>query len=246
MVVVTQVFAVMQTLFATRRTCVGATVAASAVAVTYLGTVSVLRRRNVLTSNDARKALHVGIGTLFCLCWRLFPSRRNARVYASAIPGTFTALTLATGLGMRLPSDSFLLHAMTRKHMRSELLHGPLIYGIAHVAASLCFWRASPHGIVGIACLCAGDGFADVVGRRVGHRKLPWNRDKSVAGTTAFVVMATAFGAALLTWHAHAIPLGRLAAISTATAIVETIPQLGEWDNAAVASTAMLLSKAFI
>ena len=31
--------------------------------------------------------------------------------------------------------------------------------------------------------LCGGDGIADIVGRRVKSSKLPWSREKSVAGS---------------------------------------------------------------
>lgn len=31
--------------------------------------------------------------------------------------------------------------------------------------------------------MCGGDGIADVVGRRIASPKLPWSREKSIAGT---------------------------------------------------------------
>lgn len=41
------------------------------------------------------------------------------------------------------------------------------------------------------ATLSFGDGFATLVGRFFGKRSLPWNRDKTLAGITAFMVMGT-------------------------------------------------------
>ena len=38
---------------------------------------------------------------------------------------------------------------------RTELLKGPLTYGIVHVVATLLFWRSSPVGCTTIATLCA-------------------------------------------------------------------------------------------
>ncbi len=32
----------------------------------------------------------------------------------------------------------------------------------------MAYWRSSPSGVAAIAVLCAGDGLADIVGRRLG------------------------------------------------------------------------------
>ncbi|KAI3760685.1 hypothetical protein L1987_51083 [Smallanthus sonchifolius] len=47
--------------------------------------------------------------------------------------------------------------------------------------------------LAGICNLCVGDGIADIIGRRFGKKKIPYNKDKSFAGsiamgTTGFVV----------------------------------------------------------
>jgi dolichol kinase len=49
------------------------------------------------------------------------------------------------------------------------------------------------------ATLSFGDGFATLVGRFMGKRPLPWNREKTVAGTTAFFIMGT-IGATFFFW----------------------------------------------
>jgi len=41
------------------------------------------------------------------------------------------------------------------------------------------------------AALSIGDGFATLFGEAFGTKKLPWNKDKSYAGSLAFVVFAT-------------------------------------------------------
>ena len=51
---------------------------------------------------------------------------------------------------------------------RRELLTGPALYGLTHVLATLVFWRGSPAGAAGLAVLCAGDGLAEVIGKRFG------------------------------------------------------------------------------
>lgn len=76
--------------------------------------------------------------------------------------------------------------------------------------ATAIYWRTSPAAIAAICNLCAGDGtiisndshqfkglsffmerinffigIADIAGRRFGSWKLPYNRNKSIVGTTA-------------------------------------------------------------
>lgn len=96
-------------------------------------------------------------------------------------------------------------HAPQRSGRREELLHGPLWYAVAHVAATLLFWRHSPAGVVALSVLCGGDGLAEVVGAGLAGgsgsnsaggkargavfsqcgARLPHNPDKSWAGSLA-------------------------------------------------------------
>ena len=63
---------------------------------------------------------------------------------------------------------------------------GPLYYVIVLVAATALYWRGSPVGLVAASLMCGGDGLADIVGRRLGRgHRLPWNADKSWAGSAA-------------------------------------------------------------
>ena len=58
-----------------------------------------------------------------------------------------------------------------------------------------------PHAMVALSSLCAGDGLAEVVGRRIGKHKLPWNKGKSWEGSAACVTGAYAASNALLHWN---------------------------------------------
>ena len=53
------------------------------------------------------------------------------------------------------------------------------MYGAVISAITATYWRESPVGVAAIAVLCAGDGFADIIGRRYGeHNKLPHSPSK--------------------------------------------------------------------
>ena len=68
---------------------------------------------------------------------------------------------------------------LQRSGSRQELLRGPFMYGAVISALTALYWRDSPVGVTAIAVLCAGDGFADIIGRRYGgSNKLPHSPDK--------------------------------------------------------------------
>ena len=62
------------------------------------------------------------------------------------------------------------------------------------IAITLIYWKDSFIGIPALMMLCGGDGIADIVGRRIKSPKLPWSREKSVAGSLSVFA-----GGALLT-----------------------------------------------
>lgn len=98
--------------------------------------------------------------------------------------------------------------------------------------------------------MCGGDGLADVVGRRWGSgNKIPYNPDKSVAGSAALVGGGTVFSAALLAYLQALgyinLDLGAcvpaLAAVGVGAAVVESVPWKVD-DNVTVPGVAWLLA----
>ena len=69
--------------------------------------------------------------------------------------------------------------------VRQELLRGPLFYVLIMTAVTAVFWRESPVGMMVLSLMCGGDGLADIVGRKFGAAKLPFNKSKSWAGSLA-------------------------------------------------------------
>ncbi|KAK9822712.1 hypothetical protein WJX81_006334 [Elliptochloris bilobata] len=138
----------------------------------------------------SRKLLHTGCGLLYLLCWPLYDLRWPwSPVLCASAPALATLHFLLVGLGLQ--SDPELVKSFTRRGERSELLLGPAPYGCIHVAATLAYWQGAPAGVLVIAVLCAGDGLADILGRRMGQsNKWAHNRDKSRAGTLAFFIGA--------------------------------------------------------
>ena len=144
--------------------------------------------RGWIESHLSRKLIHILTGPLFVLCWLLFPSPDlwYYRWLAALVPLLFTVQFALIGLG--IVKDEASVKAMSRHGDRREILRGPLYYGIIFVAMTLVFWKDSPIGMVAVMLMCGGDGLADILGRGLRSPKLPWNKEKSVAGSLGMLL----------------------------------------------------------
>ncbi|CAL5388474.1 unnamed protein product [Camellia sinensis] len=179
-----------------------------------------------------RKLVHVSVGLVFMLCC----SGHQGAVIASLIPGLNIIKMLLIGLGIW--KDEATVKSMSRFGDYRELLKGPLYYAATITLSCAIYWRSSPIAIAAICNLCAGDGIADIVGRRFGIQKIPYNRNKTIAGSLA---MATAgfiasigfmhyfslFGYVQESWE---MCLGFLV-VSLAATLVESHPKSTELDD---------------
>lgn len=230
-----------------------ATVVAFALALAWLRFMDGLAHRRLLSPDLSRKLIHIGTGPLFVLTWVLFSGEPQARWLAALVPFAITMQFLLVGL--EIIRDPAAVRAMSRTGNPREILRGPLYYGIVFVAMTLIFWRQSPVGIMALMLMCGGDGLADVIGRRWGKARLPWNRNKSWAGSAAMLVGSFVFGLVFvvlynsLGYFTPALELGNTAAalgiISLVATLVEMLP-LTDVDNitttfAAVATAWLLI-----
>ena len=232
------------------------------VALGFVAVVCALSAGGRLAGYASRKLLHIGIGPLFVLCWRLFPTTVTAgdaagvlcrpRCVAALLPAAITLVFAVVGAAV-LPSDLGLVRVMSRSGTdASEILRGPLIYGVAHVVLTLACWTDGPAAVLAVATLCGGDGFAEVCGRRWGRATgaVPWaaRRRKTVAGSLGFVAAAFVLANALLAalapapWTGAAPDQLRLLAVCVAAAAVETIP-VHDIDNALVPLVTVVLAR---
>jgi uncharacterized protein (TIGR00297 family) len=208
-------------------------------------------------SEHARQWTHIGSG-LFALLLRWLTGGQAAALAATAL--VFNVLLLPRIGGTRLyrPVD----------HARGFPL-GILLYPLSVLLLTLAF--PSRLDIVAAAwgILAFGDGFATLVGRFVTtinaepaehadqnlsahsassafyRRRLPWNPDKTIAGTVAFIVFGGIAGVALAWWvRPAASPMAAIVwtvaaplAATALTALVETLPVRLD-DNLSVPATA--------
>lgn len=189
-----------------------------------------LTRRNILNQGLSRKLVHILSGLLFLVSWPIFSNSPKARYFAAFVPLVNCLRLLVNGFS--LTSDEGLIKSVTREGDPLELLRGPLYYVMILMLCALVFWRESPVGVVSLAMMCGGDGIADIIGRRYGHTKIPYNEKKSWAGSISmfgfgFLVSIgmlyyySVLGHVQLDWEST---VPRVAFISFVATMVESLP----------------------
>jgi phytol kinase len=201
-----------------------------AIAFLFLRSMDFIAHRGWMESKLSRKIIHIGTGPLYVLCWLLFQDTPDARWLAALVPFAITVQFALIGLGVL--KDEASVKAMSRTGDRREILRGPLFYGIMFVILTLIYWKDSPIGMIALMMMCGGDGIADIVGRRIPSPKLPWSREKSVAGSIAVFAGGWVLSAIILfiyvTAHVFAGPftayLLPITIIALGGALVESLP----------------------
>ncbi|KAK9827459.1 hypothetical protein WJX74_003520 [Apatococcus lobatus] len=166
-------------------------------AVVWVKIFEKLAQNGFLDQKLSRKLVHISSGPLFILTWPLFSADPAARLYATLIPILNALRLLLVGSGA--VRDPGTVKSVSREGDRQELLRGPLYYCLVLIAGTVLYWRESPIGILALALMCGGDGLADIVGRRFGSARLPFNPDKSWAGSLAMLLGGTGCAYALIT-----------------------------------------------
>ncbi|KAI5058439.1 hypothetical protein GOP47_0026609 [Adiantum capillus-veneris] len=144
-----------------------------------------LARRNVFPMIVSRKLVHISVGLIFMLFWPLFSDSGSAR-YIAAFSVAINALRMLA-IGFGIIEDATVVKAMSRGGDYRELRKGPFYYALSITFATTYLWRGSPLAPIIVANLCAGDGFADLIGRKFGKAKLPYNSKKSYVGSFAML-----------------------------------------------------------
>jgi phytol kinase len=201
-----------------------------AISLVWLRVMDFAAHRGWIDSHLSRKIIHITTGPVFVLCWLMFNDEPEARWLAAAIPFLITVQFALIGLGVI--KDEASVQAMSRSGDRREILRGPLLYGIVFVAMTLIFWKNSPIGMTALMLMCGGDGIADIVGRRIASPKLPWSREKSVAGSVSVLIGGFVLAMFILWVYvaAHVLPgplsgyLLPVAILSLTAAAVESLP----------------------
>lgn len=171
-------------------------------------------------SETPRQIVHIVMGG-FALLLRVMTWWQAAILAMLAVLLNLFLLPRLGGLALYRPAD------ITRGYPL-----GAVLYALAVVLLILAFPHRPDIAAAAWGVMAFGDGSATLVGHWVGGRRIPWNPEKTVAGTVAFVVIGS-FGGIFLAWWVRpaVVPMPplmfALAAPIVATlaaALVETIP----------------------
>lgn len=220
-------------------------------ALTWLRLNDFAAHKGWISGRLSRKIIHIGTGPIFVACWLLFQNSTAARYLAALIPLAITLQFFLLGKG--IIRDPSAVEAMSRTGDAREILRGPLYYGIVFVIITALYWYDSPAGMVALMLMCGGDGLADIVGRRYGRARLPWNQEKSWLGSLGMFFGGYFFSVAILALYVAAgifpapvsgyfLPLIWIALAGT---LVESLP-FKDVDNITVTLTALLVGRLLI
>lgn len=223
-----------------------ATILTFAAAILWLRVMDFAAHQGWVESRLSRKIIHIGTGPIFVLCWLMFPGEWYDRYLAALVPGLITVQFALIGFGVI--KDDASVKAMSRSGDPKEILRGPLYYGIMFILLTILFWKDSPVGMVALLMMCGGDGIADIVGRRILSPRLPWSREKSLAGSlsvliggltlsTVILAVYVAAGVFSASLSAYLLPLTLIALVSM---LVESLPYK-DIDNITMTLSAALL-----
>ena len=171
-------------------------------------------------SETARQAVHITmVGWAFLL--RVLSWRQAAALALTALLFNAFVLPRAGGRAIFRPDD-----------VRSGVPAGILFYPLSVLILVLVFRERLDIAAAAWAILAVGDGVATIAGRGIASRRLPWNRDKTVAGSVSFALTGGAAGVLLCWWTQPALPLPAPAAFvigaplvaAIAAALVESLP----------------------
>lgn len=161
----------------------------------------------------ARKLVHVGFGACAILL-KWLPTWAAAAVAGGAF--LFNWLLLPHLGGRRIAQTD-------RGYDR-----GILLYPLAVLGLILAFPRQPAIAGAVWVILALGDGLATLIGRSFASARIPWNDDKSVLGTTAFIAFALPASwwiATFLGLQTRSLSIGAVATLTVLVcALVETLP----------------------
>lgn len=216
------------------------------ISIIWLRVIDYFAGKDLISKKLSRKIIHIGTGPIFVLCWLFFPENPFSRYLAAIIPLLITIQFFLIGIGVI--KDQASVDAMSRTGDPKEILRGPFFYGVVFVLLTILFWRESPIGIIALMILCGGDGFADIVGRRVPSFALKWSPGKSIAGTFSMFLGGLIFSYILIFifikfgflniifWNAFP----KILLLNFLATFVESLP-LKDWDNVTVPAIVVLV-----
>jgi len=191
---------------------------------------SFIRRK--IGNTISRKMIHVCAGTMIVF-WPLFDVTHWSWRLNILVPAAMSVKLFYKGLILNDPNDIDVQN-ISRSSSPSELLYGPLQFGILMMWLGLCKYM-TVEGVVIMAALGIGDGIAPIVGKYYGRMRYtlhPLATEKSVEGSFFGVFLGTIMGCIffLYVFQMPMIPIQTLIHYGLVSTIAEASSP-GNYDN---------------
>lgn len=105
-------------------------------------------------------------------------------------PPDWIAMSIVTAITILFTVVYVGLRTHVSRRDEPDFYNSALSYPVMVLGTLLVFPSHAEFAMVVVILIALGDGFAYICGKRFGRAKLPWNPEKSWAGTIGFVVFA--------------------------------------------------------
>ncbi len=103
-------------------------------------------------------------------------------------PPDWIAMSCVVGISVILTAVYIALHSRVSRPEEANFLSSALSYPATVLGTLLAFPAHAEFAMVVVILIAFGDGFAYICGKTFGRRPLPWNPEKSWAGSIGFVL----------------------------------------------------------
>ena len=190
----------------------------------------VLRKKIVLPDEIYRKFLHISVSFTWPILY-----------YTLAGTIHMFILIIVAAIGTVIGIKFGVFDMLSRGEDKHSL-------GVALFPISICIMIGITHFVpnaiyacgIGIFALSFGDGFAALIGKRLGKYTPKLYANKSVAGTAACVVFGCIGMALVSLMMGHAVAAWKLLLLGVMAAVIELFS--GDWDNIAIPLPVMLVA----
>ncbi len=132
----------------------------------------------------ARRLIHIGGVSTIVLAELLGKAGISIVVFSATI--LYLASEYLRLHEKRLPVITRITRFAARENETSGLILSPVSYAMGILISMNLF--PQPLNYAAISILTIGDGFSSLVGKRFGRHVMPYNRTKTVEGSTAFFI----------------------------------------------------------
>lgn len=194
-----------------------------------------LNQKKAVTTEVSRKVIHLGAGTLY-LAQYFYSDKGTYSKYLNIFPyvlWTCILLWKSQSISSNIDTLDRLVHTMTRKSEKRELLRGPLFFNFVTILCGTLLYK-TVLGSVMMAILTWGDGLAAVIGTQYGGKTKVF-RTKSWHGCFT-MFLASFLGSIVYTSllvHVSSVSLVKFFILSLIATITETLSP-SDFDNLTV------------